>query len=700
MNEIYTTEHTSNKENTLNELKLKNKHEHLKEKLKTHNERIDSAEEEIIIKIRKLMKLNQQNTKKTNDNLIKIIANPTLLITAYGNIQTNKGALSEGTDPSDTVDGFNELLVENIGNNLRNGCYKWKSSKLIEIPKPGKTKKRPLGIQNFSDKLVQECIRIVLTAIYEPTFQEYDCNHGFRPNRSTHTVLRKIAVHVQGMEYALEGDIVGAYPAVNHNILIKLLKKKISDKKFLKLIENGLKQDIIFGNKIIHNKKGTPQGAIASPILFNIYMHEFDKKVIKIINRKNHENVLENRKKNIPTKKYASITVRLHKLKKRMNKLSKEKIFNKTLFRQCMTEYRLKKKIQFSMSSTDKARSLKRLQYFRYADDWVLFSNEKIETAIDIKNELSTWLKNYLELELDSDKTKITDLNREKVKFLGFTFFNHIQKRTTFKKKKGVHKGKTNKRIFIGIDHVRVKDRFKSLNIINDKHLTRYVGLYCSLKPWQIVQKFRQKFEGIGNYYYPHLTYPSDLAIYYYFLRYSCIKTLAHRMNKSVSQIQKIYGNKLKMKGERITKDSSNRRLIKEFVTTFPTYMEAMDKLNALNIFMKPPLENEAKDILKNPENKIPDPLSHLDIKSNTRTGSKIYMYCSICGTDHARNNPIEMHHIKHVRKGKVQGFSRVLKELGRKRIPCCQKCHRKIHKGEYNGLSLSDLYDIELITL
>lgn len=156
------------------------------------------------------------------------------------------------------------------------------------------TKKRPLGILTFTDRLVQESIKIILTIIYEPLFQSIESNHGFRPKRSSHSALSQILLCHQEMEYALKSNVTSAYSAVNYKILIKLLKKKISDKKLLKLIELGLKTNIYFERKTIISLISNPQRAIVSPILFNIYMHEFDMEIEKI-KKKLHK---RNRKKN------------------------------------------------------------------------------------------------------------------------------------------------------------------------------------------------------------------------------------------------------------------------------------------------------------------------------------------------------------------------------------------------------------------
>lgn len=144
------------------------------------------------------------------------------------------------------------------------------------------------------------------------------------------------------------------------------------------------------------------------------------------------------------------------------------------------------------------------------------------------------------------------------------------------------------------------------LQIINKKYKPRHVGFYCSLRPWDIVTKFTQKLTGLINYYYEFLTYPSDLSFYYYALKYSCLKTLAHRMKKSISQILKIYGEKIKMT---ITKKDKVEKLRH---AKFPRYMEIMDQIGERIILkrkIKKSNETKMKDLLKNDKFETHDPL-------------------------------------------------------------------------------------------
>ena len=582
-------------------------------------------------KLDKLYILNQKNINKINDNLIKIVADPELLLHAYGNIQANKGSLTSGTDPKDTADGFNRPLLNKISKQIKEGTYKWKDIKQIMIPKPGKKKKRPLGIPTFTDKLVQESIRIVLTAIYEPVFQSIESNHGFRPKRSTHSALDRILMYSQGMEYALEGDVTSAYNAVNHKKLLKLVKKKISDKKLLKLIEMGLKTNICFEKKTIVNVIGTPQGTILSPILFNIYMHEFDLEIEKIKKELGEINKKENRKANAIMRKANTTRVRLNRRKNRLDSIKKEKHFDIRKFRKLLKQIEKDKKLQLTLPSKNKAKQLLRISYCRYADDWILFTNLKKTEVEILKRRLTEWLKDELKFKLDQGKTYITNLKKNKAKFLGFTLFTHKKNISKVKHKSGrIFRRRSNERLFVGIDHDRIKNRMIGLQMINHKYQPRHVGLYCNLKPWDIITKFSQKLIGFLNYYYGYLTYPSDLGTYYYILRYACLKTLSYRMKISISRIQKIYGDKMYMKKTiRMINSKIGTYTVKETYVKFPRYLEAMDAIGnrlAVEKEKKKKMKEEKISTQNLMEKTTPtpmDPLSAINIRVNVRTGSK-----------------------------------------------------------------------------
>ena len=137
------------------------------------------------------------------------------------------------------------------------------------IPKKN-GKMRPLGIPATEDKLLQEVVKMVLEAIYEDSFE--DTSHGFRPKRSCHTALKQIEKSFCGVKWYIEGDIKGFFDNINHDVMIGILKERINDARFIRLIRKFLNAGYIEDWKLFHTYNGTPQGGIVSPILANIYL--------------------------------------------------------------------------------------------------------------------------------------------------------------------------------------------------------------------------------------------------------------------------------------------------------------------------------------------------------------------------------------------------------------------------------------------
>ena len=160
---------------------------------------------EVVLSI--LTEKSVQNKEYVFDRLYRNLFNPDFYRLAYSNIYAHEGNMTAGSD-DETIDGFNIEKVETVIAQLRQESYRPKPVRRTYIPKKN-GKRRPLGIPSFSDKLVQEVVRILLQAIYEPVFT--DTSHGFRPARSCHTALMQIKTNCKGTAWAIEGDIEGFY---------------------------------------------------------------------------------------------------------------------------------------------------------------------------------------------------------------------------------------------------------------------------------------------------------------------------------------------------------------------------------------------------------------------------------------------------------------------------------------------------------
>lgn len=207
------------------------------------------------------------------EDVYRQLYNPNLYLLAYSRIYKNDGALTQGVT-QETADGMSMKKIEAIIEQLRYERFRWTPVRRVEIPKKN-GKKRPLGIPTWTDKLVQEVIRLILEAFYEPQFSS--SSHGFRPQRGCHSALTTIDRTWQGTKWFLEGDIRGCFDHIDHNVLMEILREKIKDNRFLRLIENLLKAGYCEEWSDHPTLSGTPQGGICSPILSKIYLDQLDK---------------------------------------------------------------------------------------------------------------------------------------------------------------------------------------------------------------------------------------------------------------------------------------------------------------------------------------------------------------------------------------------------------------------------------------
>jgi retron-type reverse transcriptase len=195
------------------------------------------------------------------ERVYRCLFNRDLYLLAYGKLYRNAGAMTPGAT-RETVDGMNLGKIEAIITALRHERYRWTPVRRTYINKKGTTKKRPLGLPTWSDKLVQEVIRLLLEAYYEPQFS--DRSHGFRPGRGCHTALAEIYHQWHGTVWFIEGDIADCFGSLDHSIMRSILAEKIHDGRFLRLIGGLLRAGYLEDWRYHRTLSGAPQGGLCS----------------------------------------------------------------------------------------------------------------------------------------------------------------------------------------------------------------------------------------------------------------------------------------------------------------------------------------------------------------------------------------------------------------------------------------------------
>ena len=220
---------------------------------------------------------NRKNPNWKNRGLYRLLFNPSLHIMAYERIKSRPGNMTPGTD-GETLDGYSlDEITKNI-ERLRQEKYQPTPVRRTYIPE--EKKQRPLGIPSPRDKIIQECLRLILEAIYEPRFHEN--SHGFRPRRSCHTALESMRRNWVGTKWTIKADITACFEQIDHNRLLDILRERIEDDRFINLIRRFLKAGYMEKWEYHKTYSGTPQGSVVSPILTNIYLDKLDQKLAQL----------------------------------------------------------------------------------------------------------------------------------------------------------------------------------------------------------------------------------------------------------------------------------------------------------------------------------------------------------------------------------------------------------------------------------
>ncbi len=331
------------------------------------------------------------------ERLYRQLSNPQLFLMAYGKLYSNRGAMTPGVT-GETVDGMSLAKIGAIIGALRAERYRWQPVKRVYIEKKNSSKKRPLGLPTWSDKLVAEVVRLLLEAYYEPQFSGR--SHGFRPGRGCHTALSEVVDAWKGTHWFIEGDISDCFGSLDHEVMLATLAEKIHDGRFLQLVSRMLKAGYLEDWTWHATLSGSAQGGIASPVLSNVYLDRFDQWIEQRL-LPGHN--LGRRRR--PNPDYKAVEYAIARAKRHGDRAELHRL---TLRRR-------------QLPSQDPADpDYRRLRYVRYADDWLLgFAGPRHE-AEEIKEKIAAFLRDELRLELSPSKTLITHAASQAARFLGY----------------------------------------------------------------------------------------------------------------------------------------------------------------------------------------------------------------------------------------------------------------------------------------
>jgi len=562
------------------------------------------------------------------EDVYRRLYNEDLYLRAYGRIYKNAGATTRGST-DETVDGMSMEKIRDTIESLRSERYRWTPVRRIDIPKRnGKT--RPLGIPTWSDKLLQEVMRSILDAYYEPQFSTN--SHGFRTEKGCHTALKDVFHGWTGIRWFIEGDIKGCFDNIDHTILLSILREKIRDNRFLILIENLLQAGYLEKWNYMPTLSGTPQGGIISPLLANIYLDRLDQFVEKTL---------------IPryTKgKFKGIKPEYSRLSSRVQRLLKQGASDEVI-------QPLKKELRTIGLSNHFDPDYRRLRYIRYADDFLLGFDGPKNEAEEIKNQIAGFLRDHLKLELSPEKTLITHARTEKARFLGYEISTHWSQT----RKRG------NGTMTLRMPAKIVEDK-STRYMKNGKPIHRPELMYDT--DFSIMMTYDLEYRGIVQYYaYARNRHWLDKL--HWVMRSSLLATLARKHKSSTTKMAQRYQAK---------------------AITDKGVVECL----AIKVDRdgKKPLYTQFGGISLSPEPFVIIEDMPIDrdrrVNRNELITRLLADVCELCGS----SDRVEGHHIRKLSDLNVKGqrdvptWKKVMASRRRKTLFVCRPCHEAIHAG------------------
>jgi nicotine oxidoreductase len=467
-------------------------------------------------KLRRLSELCIKNPNAIiNEPIINHMYNYRLYELAYDKLKSNPGNMTQGINPT-TLDGISSDTITSIIESIKNDSFKFTPGRRVQIPK-NSGGFRPLTIASPLDKLVQEVMRMILESIFEPTF--HPSSHGFRPKRGCHTALKEIKQKFGVASWYIEGDISKCFDSFDHKILIGIIREKIRDERFIRLIIKALNAGYFEFTTYKQSLIGTPQGSIVSPLLSNIYLNGLD-------------NFIEKLKEDfdVGTKPKANPLW----ISYRNKKVRAKTIEDKQKWHQLLT----------STPSTDLMDdSFKKLVFVRYADDWIIGVRGTKEDCKGLLDQISNYLKVELKLNLSETKTLITNARKEKAIFLGTSI--GISQHQSYSRTYG-YSTRNAKEIRMEAPKNRIIKKLNESGIMKgDVAIPKYI--WNSNTKDEIILLYNSIYRGIINYYsFTHNL--NELSSWVHFtLKTSCVKLLANKFSLGTkSKVYKIYGKNLK----------------------------------------------------------------------------------------------------------------------------------------------------------
>lgn len=574
------------------------------------------------------------------ERVYRLLYNRDLYLLAYGKIGRNAGAMTPGATP-ETVDGMALAKIDTIIATVRDERYRWTPVRRTYIPKAN-GKRRPLGLPTWSDKLLQEVLRLILDAYYDPQFSDHA--HGFRQGRGCHTALREVYRTWPGTAWFIELDVAQFFDRLDHQVLLGILAERIHDGRFLRLIADLLAAGYLENWRQGATLSGVPQGGVVSPILANIYLDRLDQYVETTLLPGYNRGT---RRRPHPT--YAHLIHRATYLRRTGRRREASQV---------------RRQAQRLPSVDPDDPDYRRLRYVRYADDVLLGFNGPRSEAETIKQALGVFLRERLKLELSEPKTLLTHARTGSARFLGYDITVLAVDEARDRHDRRATNGQIGLRV--PADVIRAKCRPYTRR---GKPAAWAECLHDT--PFSIIVQFAQAYRGVVHYY--QMAYNLHrLDILRYAMERSLVRTLGSKLQLSAPQVYARFGASVQTtNGPRTGLEVRVEREGRRPLVAQWGGVSLQWHIDAVLDDRPPRVWNARTEVLER-------------LLADT---------CELCGSQ----DRVQVHHVRHLkdlhrhRRRPVPAWVEKMAARQRKTLVTCHDCHVAIHAGRPASARLAD---------
>nr|AVK39563.1 maturase [Paralemanea sp.] len=452
------------------------------------------------------LKLKGQNFIKTSQKvtgLSSFLSNPIYLATCYRKIWLEKETIASGLNKI-TFDSIDERWFLSTSKKILNGSYRFSSYGKESIPK-SQDSERSFAISNLEDKIIQEAIKILLEILFAEQF--HTCSHGSKPSKNRYTALADVKLKMKSARWFIKGDLSKCYDQIDHNLLVSKINRVVKDQPFVDMIYKIIRRSYKVNNDNARFPKiGISQNSALSPILFNIFLHDFDSTLLQTTNFSESK-------------------------KQKINSI-------------CGSNTNQNSNILVSPAGNENPR---KIAYIRYADTFLVGIKGSKKDCVLMQKYILDWFKDVSKLNLSLEKIKISHPVSDDIEFLGCKIL--VSK---YKGERITRRGKETL-IYLSInapiDKIISNLAANGFCKVNGNPIS--VGRFIHKPLHKIIRSYKKLEREIFNFYSSTTNYIRVVPRIHYILKYSCALTFASKLKlKTLKKVFSRFGNNLTITSE------------------------------------------------------------------------------------------------------------------------------------------------------